>query len=123
MKSLIFITLSTILDVFSDNREGRKRGGKILHLSMRVSLLKSQNQYSTILNFCENGSKIMNDDKNNTQGIEGWISYYPVEETIAFRLGLQHLMFNYDDGTNRDGETTIKLQLIFSLGPHKAHLF
>jgi hypothetical protein len=66
---------------------------------------------------------LMNDNKNNTQGIEGWISYYPVEETIALRLGLQHLMFKYDDGTNRDGETTINLQLLFSLGPHKAHPF
>ena len=66
---------------------------------------------------------LMNDDKNNTQGVEGWISYYPVEETTALRLGVQHLMFNYGDGTNRDGETTIKLQLIFSLGPHKAHPF
>jgi len=66
---------------------------------------------------------LMNDDKNNTQGIEGWISYYPVEETSALRLGVQHLMFKYDDGTERDGKTTIKLQLLFSLGPHKAHPF
>ena len=66
---------------------------------------------------------LMNDDKNNTQGIEGWISYYPVEETTALRLGVQHLMFKYNDGTSRDGETTIKLQLLFSLGPHKAHPF
>ena len=66
---------------------------------------------------------LMNDDKNNTQGIEGWISYYPVEETTALRLGVQHLMFNYDDGTSRDGETKVKLQLLFSLGPHKAHPF
>jgi hypothetical protein len=66
---------------------------------------------------------LINDDKNNTQGIEGWISYYPVEETTALRLGVQHLMFKYDDGTNRDGETTIKIQLLFSLGPHKAHPF
>jgi hypothetical protein len=66
---------------------------------------------------------LMNDDKNNTQGIEGWISYYPVEETIALKIGAQHLIFKYDDGTNRDGETTVKLQLLFSLGPHKAHPF
>lgn len=66
---------------------------------------------------------LMNDDKNNTQGIEGWFSYYPVEETIALRFGVQHLMFNYDNGTNRDGETTVTLQLLFSLGPHKAHPF
>jgi len=66
---------------------------------------------------------LMNDDKNNTQGIEGWISYYPVEETIALRFGVQHLMFNYDNGTSSDGETTVTLQLLFSLGPHKAHPF
>lgn len=66
---------------------------------------------------------LMNDDKNNTQGIEGWFSYYPVEETIALRFGVQHLMFNYDNGTSRDGETTVTLQLLFSLGPHKAHPF
>jgi len=66
---------------------------------------------------------LMNDDKNNTQGIEGWISYYPVEETIALRFFVQHLMFNYDNGTSRDGETTVTLQLLFSLGPHKAHPF
>ncbi len=66
---------------------------------------------------------LMNDDKNNTQGIEGWISYYPVEETTALRFGVQHLMFKYHDGTERDGETIMKLQLLFSLGPHKAHPF
>jgi hypothetical protein len=66
---------------------------------------------------------LANDDKNNTQSIEGWFSYYPVEETIALRLGAQNLMFKYADGAERDSETTIKLQLIFSLGPHKAHPF
>jgi hypothetical protein len=49
--------------------------------------------------------------------------YYPFEETLALRIGVQHLMFSYADGTERDGETTINLQLIFSLGPHKAHPF
>ena len=66
---------------------------------------------------------LMNDDQNNTQGIETWLSYYPVEETIALRLDLQHLYFNYVDNYQRDGETTITLQLLFSLGPHKAHPF
>lgn len=64
-----------------------------------------------------------NDDKNSTQGVETWFSYYPVEETSVVRLGLQHLFFNYGDGTNRPSETTIKLQFLFSLGPHKAHPF
>jgi hypothetical protein len=66
---------------------------------------------------------LANDDKNSTRGIEAWIGYYPAEETTVIRLGVQHLSFNYADGTNRDGETTLKLQFIFSLGPHKAHPF
>ncbi|MBK9099281.1 MAG: hypothetical protein IPM14_14415 [bacterium] len=66
---------------------------------------------------------LANDDKNKTSGIEGWFGYYPFEETLALRLGVQNLSFNYADGTQSDSETTINLQLIFSLGPHKAHPF
>lgn len=66
---------------------------------------------------------LANDDKNKTTGIEGWFGYYPIEETLALRLGVQHLIFSFADSTERDGETTINLQLIFSLGPHKAHPF
>jgi hypothetical protein len=66
---------------------------------------------------------LANDDKNHTQGIEGWIAFYPVEETSVVRVGVQHLIYKYTDGTNRDGETTITLQFLFSLGPHKAHPF
>jgi hypothetical protein len=66
---------------------------------------------------------LSNDDKNSTQGFETWFSFYPVEETSVVRLGIQHLVFNYTDGANRDGETTVKLQFMFSLGPHKAHPF
>ena len=66
---------------------------------------------------------LANDDKNKTSGIEGWFGYYPFEETLALRLGVQTLSFNYADGTQRDSETIINLQLIFSLGPHKAHPF
>jgi len=68
-------------------------------------------------------STLANDDKNSTRGIEAWLGYYPAEETTVLRLGIQHLSFNYANGTNRDGETTLKLQFIFSLGPHKAHPF
>jgi hypothetical protein len=64
-----------------------------------------------------------NDDKNKTTGIYGWFGFYPVEETLAFRLELEHLNFSYKDGTKRDTETTITLQMLFSLGPHKAHPF
>lgn len=66
---------------------------------------------------------LSNDDKNKTQGISAWFGFYPVEETLAFRLGAENLFFDYADGTSRDSETTIKLQMIFSLGPHKAHPF
>lgn len=68
-------------------------------------------------------ASLTNDDKNKTQGISAWFGFYPVEETLAFRLGAENLSFNYEDGTSRDPETTIKLQMIFSLGPHKAHPF
>ena len=64
-----------------------------------------------------------NDNQNKTTGIEGWIGYYPIEETLVLRLGLQHLMYHLADATGIDSETTINLQLIFSLGPHKAHPF
>jgi len=66
---------------------------------------------------------LSNDDKNKTQGIAAWFGFYPVEETLTFRLGTENLFFNYSDGAPRDSETTIKLQMIFSLGPHKAHPF
>jgi len=68
-------------------------------------------------------STLSNDDKNMTHCISGWFGYYPIEETLAFRLGVQNLSFKYDDGTLRDNETTITLQMLFSLGPHKAHPF
>lgn len=68
-------------------------------------------------------NSLSNDDKNKTRGISGWFGYYPVEETLAFRLGVQNLSFNYADGTSRDNETKVTLQMLFSLGPHKAHPF
>lgn len=66
---------------------------------------------------------LSNDDQNSTQGITTWFGYYPIEETLAFRLNLQHLFYNYANGTSRDGSTSVTLQIIFSLGPHKAHPF
>lgn len=68
-------------------------------------------------------NSLRNDDKNTTSGISGWFGYYPIEETIAVRLGIQNLSFKYDDGTSRDSETQVTLQMLFSLGPHKAHPF
>ena len=66
---------------------------------------------------------LSNDDKNKTSGISGWFGYYPIEETIAVRLGVQHLIFNTVNEIKRDNDTSVQLQLIFSLGPHKAHPF
>jgi hypothetical protein len=66
---------------------------------------------------------LSNDNMNKTQGIEYWIGYYPIEETLALRLGAQHLIFDLADNLKRDSETTIELQMLFSLGPHKAHQF
>jgi len=66
---------------------------------------------------------LSNDDQNNTQGLTAWFGYYPVEHTLAFRLNVQHLLYHYADGITRDGSTNITLQMIFSLGPHKAHPF
>lgn len=66
---------------------------------------------------------LSNDDKNKTQGFSAWFGFYPVEESLAFRFGAENLFFNYADGASSDSETTIKLQMIFSLGPHKTHPF
>jgi hypothetical protein len=60
---------------------------------------------------------------NKTNGIEYWVGYYPIEETLALRLGAQHLIFDLADNLKKESETTITLQLLFSLGPHKAHQF
>ncbi len=66
---------------------------------------------------------LSNDNTNKTQGISGWFGYYPIEETLAVRAGVQNLSFKYDNGISRDSETKVTLQLLFSLGPHKAHPF
>ena len=63
--------------------------------------------------------KLSNDDKNHTQALEMWIGYYPVEETLAIKLDVQQLFFSND----KNSQTSITLDMIFSLGPHKAHPF
>jgi hypothetical protein len=60
---------------------------------------------------------------NKTNGLEYWIGYYPIEETLALRLSAQNLIFDLADNMSKPTETTITLQLLFSLGPHKAHQF
>jgi hypothetical protein len=66
---------------------------------------------------------LSNDDKNNTQGLTAWFGYYPVEHTLAFRLNVEYLFYHFAKGTSRDASTMITLQMVFSLGPHKAHPF
>ncbi len=66
---------------------------------------------------------LSNDDQNNTQGLTAWFGYYPIEHTLAFRLNVGQLFYHYADGTSRDNSTLVTLQMIFSLGPHKAHPF
>ncbi|MCH8325565.1 MAG: hypothetical protein IIB83_03230 [Bacteroidetes bacterium] len=67
---------------------------------------------------------LSNDNQNHTQGISGWFGFYPVEHTLIFRLGVQHLSFTTKLGRiKKESETSITLKMIFSLGPHKAHPF
>lgn len=66
---------------------------------------------------------LSNDDQNSTQGLTAWFGYYPIEHTLAFRLNVGNLFYHYADGTSRDNSTLVTLQMIFSLGPHKAHPF
>ena len=66
---------------------------------------------------------LSNDDQNSTHGISGWFGYYPIEHTLAVRFGMQHLIYKYGSGATKDPSTIFTLQMIFSLGPHKAHPF
>ena len=47
---------------------------------------------------------LSNDNKNKTSGYSMWLGYYPVEETLALRFGVQYLTFSYADGTTRNGK-------------------
>jgi hypothetical protein len=51
-----------------------------------------------------------------------WIGYYPVEETLALRFQVQH-MISESASAGRSVVNAIVLQLMFSLGPHRAHPF
>jgi hypothetical protein len=56
---------------------------------------------------------------DRAQGLAIFAGYYPVEETIGLRLEYAHTMQDSDAATTN----TIGLQILFSLGPHKAHPF
>jgi len=59
--------------------------------------------------------------ENRAQAGSVWFTYFPVEESLGLRLQYQHTL------TEQPGESQavnfIGLQLMFSLGPHKAHPF
>ena len=59
--------------------------------------------------------------ENRARAGSVWFTYFPVEESLGLRLQYQHTL------TEQPGESRavnfIGLQLLFSLGPHKAHPF
>jgi hypothetical protein len=59
------------------------------------------------------------DDK--ATGVSVFAGYYPVEETLGLRLEYQHT--KTDTPASSTSVNTIMLQVLFSLGPHKAHPF
>ncbi len=50
-----------------------------------------------------------------------FFGYYPVEETLGLRLQYQHT--NFDAPASSRSVNAFALQVLFSLGPHKAHPF
>ncbi len=56
------------------------------------------------------------------QAVAAFFGFYPVEETTAIRLQYQHTRTEAPIA-NALSINTISLQLVFSLGPHKAHPF
>ena len=59
---------------------------------------------------------------NAATGFSVFFGYYPVEETIGLRLEYQHTRTDIPGGEAR-AVNFIGLQMLFSLGPHKAHPF
>jgi hypothetical protein len=58
---------------------------------------------------------------DRARGFALFAGYYPVEETIGVRLEYAHT--KTDSGADAAAVNTIGLQVLFSLGPHKAHPF
>ena len=55
-------------------------------------------------------------------GGTAWFGYYPVEESMALRFHVQHHVAN-SPSSGRMAFNTVALQILFSLGPHRAHPF
>jgi hypothetical protein len=60
-------------------------------------------------------------DEDTGLALSGFFGYYPVEETLGVRLQYQNTRDRTQGGTLV--VNSIALQVIFSLGPHKAHPF
>lgn len=58
---------------------------------------------------------------DRTQAVAAFLGYYPVEETLGIRLHYQHT--RTEEAGEAQAVNLIALQLLFSLGPHKAHPF
>ena len=59
--------------------------------------------------------------EDRAQALAFFAGYYPVEETLGLRLHYQHT--KTEAPTGAAAVNLIALQLMFSLGPHKAHPF
>lgn len=58
------------------------------------------------------------DSKGKTRMVSGNFNFLPAEETLVFRLVFANTRTDHSKAFN-----TILLQTVFSLGPHKAHVF
>jgi hypothetical protein len=71
------------------------------------------------------------DDKNSTVAYTIFTGFSLLEETTLFRLMGRYVTYNISDPTrlvdptmsSKKGEFTVVLQMIWSMGPHKAHEF
>jgi hypothetical protein len=71
------------------------------------------------------------DTKNSTTAITLFTGFSLLEETTLFRLAGRWISYSINDSnylvdpteTTKKGEFTLIVQMLFSLGPHKAHEF
>lgn len=87
-----------------------------LYIYADYQFLKS---YSVGTRFDWSQAPYSKDDK--AQAIAVFFGYYPVEETLGLRLHYQNTRTEVPAGSQ--SINTIILQVLFSLGPHKAHPF
>jgi hypothetical protein len=60
-------------------------------------------------------------DDDLARAIAVFAGFYPVEESLGVRLQYQHTRTENSEGGS--GVNAVVLQVMFSLGPHKAHPF